>query len=110
MGLFKKKQDDDFEYEDLTLAKDKIIFEKIHNDDNFARNLVLKLKDGYPLVLNFENLTNSECNKMIAFFTGAAVALDGKVIKLNKFSLLFARNEEFLDGSLKEFVNKIVNS
>ena len=106
--FFKKKNDP---YEDAlndlnesTKAVDNIIIKKMIDDDNLAKDLVIKLKEGNPLVLNFQDLDEAQGNKMLAFFIGATVALDGKTVRINEWSYLFARKADFLDGSLKAFI------
>jgi hypothetical protein len=47
------------------------------------------------------------CNKLLAFFAGATYAIGGKTIKINETSYLFARLEDFQDGSLNEFLESI---
>lgn len=88
-------------------SADMTIFEQIEDDDQKAANLVDKMKEGYPLILNFEKLDNFAANKMLAFFSGACYASDGKIIKINQYTYLFARKNEFLDGSLKELIEII---
>ena len=73
MGLFSKKKNNEVEIK----AKDKIIFKEMVNDDNLARDLVLELKNGNPLVINFSKLNEMDANKMIPFFESAALALVG---------------------------------
>lgn len=113
MGLFKKRND----YEDasenlnskpISYAKDRIIMEQIRmDDDEHACSLVDKLKEGSPLVLNFEKLQLMTVNKLLAFFSGACYALDGNVIKINTYTYLFARKVDFLDGTLNNFIENI---
>ncbi len=103
MGLFHK---DKSEEQTVTLSKDRIIFEMLEDNDTAAKNLVLKMKNGNPLVLNFENLDLTAANKLLGFFVGATVALDGNFKKINKTCYLFARREEYEDGSLNDFVQE----
>lgn len=111
MGLFGKKNND---YKDASsklnqtqTASERIIMERLKDDDQRAAELVDLLKDGNPLILNFEDLSEEEDNKMLAFFAGAAYALDGKSIKINETTYLFARKVEFMDGSLQQFIHSI---
>lgn len=111
MGLFSKKKDD---YEEASkglnqtnLASDRIIMEQMVDDDMEAKRLVDSLKDGNPLIINFEGLDPFVENKMLAFMTGATVALDGKVKKINDTTYLFARRVDFIDGSLMRFLDEI---
>ena len=102
--MFGKKKKDNLEETLYIKASERIIFNKVEDNDEVARDLVLKLKDGNPLILNFEDLDELACNKLLAFFIGATVALDGKTTKINEYSYLFARREELLDGSLQQFL------
>lgn len=92
------------EVNEVKKASDKIIFNELEDDDHLALNLVKELKSGNPLIINFSKLNEIECNKMIAFFQGATVALDGKVLRIDADIYLFAKKEDLLDGSLREFV------
>lgn len=85
-------------------ASKRIVFDMISDNDEHAATLVDKLKEGYPLVINFSNLDSIALNKMLAFFCGASYALEGESIFLKDHIYLFARKVEFLDGSLKEFI------
>ncbi len=110
--FFKKKKNpyDDAldELNDLsTKAADRIIFEKMVDNDEFAKNLVESLKDGYPLVINFKDLDEFQANKMLSFLIGATLALDGRTVKINSFTFLFAKKADFLDGSLKQFIDSV---
>ena len=105
--MFGKKKNNNSNEELKLKASEKIIFGKLTDDDEAARDLVLKLKDGNPLILNFEDLDELAANKLLAFFIGASVALDGKTTKINEYSYLFARREELLDGSLQQFLAKL---
>ncbi|MDE7095046.1 MAG: cell division protein SepF [Anaeroplasmataceae bacterium] len=111
MGLFGKKKN---EYEEASknlskeeLASDRIIMEQIEDDDTRAAELVRRLKKGDPLVLNFENLEPMAANKLLAFFAGATYALDGKSVRINEKTYLFALKSSFMDGSLQEFLNQL---
>lgn len=103
--LFGKKKNE--EEEVILKASDRIIMKEMVNDDELARDLVLEIKEGNPVLLNFEKLEESDGNKHLAFFIGATVALDGKTVKIGEKIFLFARREDFLDGSLKKFIDSI---
>ncbi len=105
MGLFGKKE----QAEETKLSKDKIGYYKLEDDDEFARELVFKMRDGYPIVLQFSDLEFSVANKYLGFFVGATVALDGQFKKFGKNSYLFARREEFEDGSLNDLILEFQN-
>ena len=103
--LFGKKKTE--EEEIVLKASDRIIMKEMVNDDELARDLVLEIKDGNPVLLNFEKLEEADGNKHLAFFIGATVALDGKTVKIGEKIYLFARREDFLDGSLRKFIDSI---
>lgn len=103
--LFGKKNKE--ELEEVTKASDRIIMKEMVNDDELARDLVLEIKDGNPVLLNFEKLEEADGNKHLAFFIGATVALDGKTVRISDKIFLFARKEDFLDGSLRKFIDSI---
>lgn len=112
MGLFTKKKNNAYDdaSSDLNRASysvDKLIMEQIKDDDEQAAKLVDKLKEGHPLIINFEGLDDYPTNKMLAFFTGATYALDGKTVKINDFTFLFAKRVDFLDGTLQKFINNL---
>ena len=111
MGLFGKKKN---EYDEAStnlnqpqLASDKIIMEQLDDNDKKAASLVDQLKDGSPLIINFEVLEPLSGNKMLAFFTGACYALDGRIVKINEKTYLFARKVDFFDGSLQKFLDNL---
>ena len=93
---------------DLGLAKDRIVMKKMENNDKFARDLILDIKDGVPYVINFRDLPDpDQANKYLYFLMGAVVALEGRTLRINEFTYLFARKEDFLDGSLIKWYNSI---
>jgi FtsZ-interacting cell division protein YlmF len=104
MGLFHKEEENKDTY---VSAKDRIIMEQLKDDDNRASKLVDLEKNGNPLILNFKKLDIMACNKLLAFFAGATYAIGGKTIKVNETTYLFARQEDFQDGSLNEFLESI---
>lgn len=103
MGLFGKKKENNTNVK----KSDEIIMEQIPDDDEYVASLVDKLQAGKPLVINFEKLDLMAANKMLAFLTGACYASDGKTLKINEATYLFARNIDFEDGSLQEFLNQL---
>lgn len=106
--LFKKKTNQEEEIVDNRLASEKIKFVQFVNDDEkLALDLVLELKDGIPLIINFEKLDEYLANKFIAFFTGANVALGYRPVVINENTLLFSIKDNFYDGSLNKFINEL---
>ena len=105
--LFKKKALEE-EAVDTRLASEKIKFIQFQNDDEkLALDLVNELKDGTPLIINFEKLDEYLANKFIAFFTGANVALGYRPVVINENTLLFSIKDNFYDGSLNKFINEL---
>ena len=113
MALFRKKKTNEYDNaskslnETIGLARDRVIFEQLENNDYRARELVFKLREGCPLILSFELLGQLDANKLVAFFTGATVACDGQIVPIKESVYLFARTVDFKDGSLYELVNEI---
>ena len=100
----KKKVSEDIQ---VKKASDRIVFAEMEDDDEQARDLVLKLKDNQPLIVNFSNINEMATNKFIAFFSGATVALDGKIVFLKTNVYLFIKREDLLDGSVKELISSL---
>ncbi len=101
--IFGKKKEEEV----VKKASERIIIREMENNDELARDLVLQIKEGNPVLLNFEKLEEADGNKHLAFFIGATVALDGKTVKIGEKIFLFARREDFLDGSLRKFIDSI---
>lgn len=111
MALFKKRGN---EYEaaskglnNTSMVVDRLIIEQMVDDDELAAKYVDNLKSGSPLILNFDGLGDFAANKMLAFFAGAAYAVEGRTVKINETTYLFARRVDFLDGSLQRFIQTL---
>lgn len=116
MGLFGRKKDD---YSNASKrmndnskvkASKRIIFEKLDDNDERAAELVQELKEGNPLVINFTGLDARGINKMLAFLTGAAYAIEGETILVKENIYMFVRKIDLLDGSIKEWLEKMKNN
>lgn len=108
MGLFKKKKTVDFKGQpSLRESKDKIEFFKIteRNEEILLRMCDL-LKEGRPVLANFDTLVAVDCNFMLAFLSGCVYALDGEVIQMQERLFLFAGGNELIDGSVREWVEE----
>lgn len=89
----------------LKTAFDRIIFEDLDTDeDDYIVSLANEVINGSPLVINFEKLDVDEANKVVAFLSGVIYAVGGKIERINSRIFLFARIQEFKDGTLKQFV------
>lgn len=111
MGLFGRKKND---YEEASKklnetpkAVDKMIISEMEDDDEKAAKLIDQLKEGCPLVLNFEQLDSNAANKLLAFFAGACYAVGGRCVTINEKTFMFARKVDFLDGSLQDFLKSL---
>lgn len=115
MALFKKNKLNEYEEASKNLnnnvskmsASDRIIFEKLIDDDQRATSLIDNMRDGRPLVINFSDLDLMAANKMLAFISGACYTLDGNIVKINEATYLFARKVDFMDGSLQSFLEEL---
>ena len=104
MAFGKKKNENT---ETTLKAIEKLIMEQLTDNDNKAAELVDSLKEGSPLIINFEALEPVAANKMLAFFAGACYALDGRSVKINEKTYLFARRVDFFDGSIQKFLDNL---
>ena len=115
MAIFKKKTKEseyqkaqtEMNQEPVTKASERIHFDEITGDDQKTLFLIEKLTNHQPLVLNFERVDVPTANKVLAFIAGAVYALHGKTVKLDEKIYLFALSEEFLDGTLDDWIRFI---
>lgn len=114
MGIFSRhKKNDDYNEASKGLnnsnlkASDRIIMNQLNDNDEEAASYVKLIKNGTPVILNFEKLDPPASNKLLAFLAGACFALDGKTVRINNETYLFAKKSEFLDGSLAQFINNL---
>ena len=70
-------------------------------------NLCDTILSGKPVLANFDNMGSSDCNFMLSFISGVLYACDGETIQISKKLFLFARKEEYEDGSLRQYVEDI---
>ena len=104
---FGKKKNQTVEAVKQPQVIDKLIMEQLDDNDNKAAELIDNLKEGCPLIINFEELEPTAANKMLAFFAGACYALDGRSVKINEKTYLFARRTDFFDGSIQKFLDNL---
>ena len=107
--FFKKKTDEELENnEPIAKASERIVFAQFtSDDDNYALELINQIKDGAPIIINFEKVDEYTTNKYMAFFTGATMMVDGKVMRINENTILFTLKENFMDGTLRDFIENI---
>lgn len=63
--------------------------------------------NGKPVLANFDRISNADCNYMLAFISGVVYACDGETIQVGDKLFLFARKDEYEDGSLKQYIEDI---
>ena len=69
---------------DLGLAKDRIVMKKMENNDKFARDLILDIKDGVPYVINFRDLPDpDQANKYLYFLIRLQLYFGNKLMFLH---------------------------
>ena len=111
MAIFSKskkieKSLPNYQAESTATSYDRIIFESLQTDeDSYITMLARDLIDGKPLVLNFEELAPDPANKIMAFLSGVVFKLEGQIVQMNKKVFLFAREQDFKDGTLKQFID-----
>lgn len=62
---------------------------------------------GKPVIANFDGMSVADCNYMLAFISGVVYACHGETMKLDKRLYLFARKEEYEDGSIAQYVKDL---
>ena len=67
----------------------------------------MQIKEGAPVIVNFEKVDEYTTNKYMAFFTGATMMVNGKVMRINENTILFTLKENFMDGTLRDFIENI---
>ena len=112
MGLFskkKKKQKKELNFESKELTYDRMLMEMLESDDDkYLTNLAEQMMRGNPLILNFERLDVDQANKVIAFFSGVAFAIQGEILLIKDIVFMFANKDVYLDGSMEEFIKDFV--
>lgn len=108
--MFRKKSKKEYQDKANTLSKersvDKLVFKEITKDSD-VNEVCISIKKNFPVIINLEELDIDEANKSLAYICGFVDALDGEYIKITDTKYLFTKKEEFLDGSLKEFLEEI---
>ena len=62
------------------------------------------------VIVNFEKVDEYTTNKYMAFFTGATMMVDGKVMRINENTILFTLKENFISFSFcYRFTNSTLN-
>lgn len=115
MGIFSRKNKIENEYNDTfqkinrdndKKAIERTVFKEVETDKNVLE-LVDQLKEHCPVVVNFSQMNYENANKNLAFLSGATYALNGEIVKLKEQVYLFAQKEDFMDGSLQQFISDL---
>ena len=104
----KKKEKTDYPKKQLLTSFDKMeyfIIQDKSNDEMFK--LCDTILSGRPVLANFDKISTADCNYMLAFISGVVYATEGETLKLGNKLYLFARKEEYEDGSLLQYVEDI---
>ena len=91
-------------------ASERISFGIVDSEDSKILNYIDEMRNGHPLVLNFENVDVPTANKVLAFIAGATYVLGGQTFKIDEKIYMFATNEDCLDGSLQEWIKDLKNN
>ena len=111
MKLFRKKQNTkvepvrEVEEKRITPLK-RMQFKKLIDSDEDALILVEEFKKNNPLCINFVDLSDTANNKMLAFLSGAVIALGGSIIELKPDVYIFVNSADFLDEDLRDFIEE----
>ena len=108
-GSKRKKRNNEVKNKQLLTAFDKMeyfIVEQRSNDDLFK--ICDTILSGRPVLANFDRLTSAaDCNFMLSFISGVVYATGGETAQVGTKLYLFARKEEYEDGSLKQYIEDI---
>lgn len=86
-----------------------MVFKRLDKaDDETLLEFAEMLKQGKPVVLNFDLLKIPDANKTIAFLSGCVCALNGEVIELNEKVYLFADETLYFDGTIDKFLKEVI--
>ena len=106
----KNKKQEDKKNKQLLTSFDRMVY-FIFQENETSRDEMFKLCDtilsGKPVLANFDKIDKAECNFMLAFISGVVYATEGETIQVGNKLFLFARKEEYEDGSLMQYVEDI---
>lgn len=87
------------------------IFEQLKSgDDDVLTRLAFNIKEGKPIVINFELLEIDDANKAVAFLSGVVFGVDGEIYQFNNSkNIMFADKNVYSDGTMKELIKDIEN-
>lgn len=118
MGLFGKKKKNDLKFSEYNLPKgkgkkgDKLLtaydMMKYHTVEEETDTELFAICDmilsGKPVLANFDKIDIAAANRMLAFVSGVVYATNGEIYKISDRLFMFARKEEYEDGSLYQYI------
>ena len=119
MGLFgKKKRKQKLQFSEYTPPKSKqkkgeklltsydtMKYFTVHTDtEDELFKICDTLLDGKAILANFDQLNPTAANRMLSFISGVVYAKSGEIYQISERIFLFARKEEFEDGSLYQYI------
>ena len=108
MGLFgknKNKQKNDIKKVPGITAFDNMSYIIVStNSDEQLLHICDTILSGRAVLANFNKISTTDANSMLAFIAGAIYAVEGQYFQLEPKLFLFARKEELEDGSLYQYV------
>lgn len=107
-GFNKKKKNDFSRNKQLLTAFDRMEYFIITENTKVELFKICDtILNGKPVLANFDRLSAADSNYMLSFISGVIYATDGETIQVGNKLFLFARKEEYEDGSLKQYVEDI---
>jgi len=107
-GLKKKIKNDNSKNKQLLTAFDRMEYFIVNQkSDEELFKICDTILNGKPVLVNFDKVPAADCNYMLSFISGVVYATDGETISIGSRLFLFARKEEYEDGSLKQYVEDI---
>lgn len=112
MGLFKKKVNSEYGYQNGRGKKvpsftsfDNMVYVIVRDcSDEQTLEICDMILSGKPVLANFSKISPSGANEMLAFISGVVYATNGHIEKMETKLFLFARKEEYEDGSLYQYI------
>ena len=91
-------------------ASERIAFGEIDGNNDHTVAYVEQMRNGHPLVINFDRVEIAEANKALWFISGATYAFGGRVVKIDEKIYMFGKAEDFLDGTLFQWIEDLKNN
>ena len=109
MGLFKKNKNKYNQYDEKSVAGitsfDNMYYIIVPtNTEEQLLHITNTILNGRAVLANFTKLSSSDANSMLAFIGGAVYAIGGQTYQIEPKLFLFARKEEYDDGSLYQYI------